>query len=374
MSKDDWIFETVDRYLIGNLSEEEKIAFESHLSVDSELQQQVEKQKAANQLLYERRLLQLRNTIKQDMQSGAADFTIRMRIFRKLWMGFGVLIFVLTPVWLFVKYQHSENSSPEKTVKQTNGNKSSNKLTISTENISQNDNSKKNIKKNDNVVRDEKTNITSPLKSDTSKIVNGIHNEQNNLHNKIILNNENTVKENNQKTFDCTDIHILIRGKPTESCQEKNDGALTLDISGGARPYKTTLYNTNSPEIITTGSVLFEHLASGTYTVLVSDVNGCAMKPHEFVIKEKHCSEENIEEYSFRPEYNEQFKFTAGKAGSISIYDRSGKEIFSSPVYPESEFIWEGIDKYGKQVEKGIYLLVVTHAEGNYKKGYITVY
>lgn len=375
MSKDEQIFENVDRYLIGNLSEEENIDFENRLSVDPELQQQVEIQKAANQLLYERRLLQLRNTIKRDMKSGAADFAIRMLIFRKLWLGFGVLLFAVASVWMFVKYQRSENLSQETAVEQTKRNKSSNTDGITdTENISQNDIKKKNITRSDNVVLDEKTNIASDLKSDTSKIVNGIHNEQNVLHNKTILNDENPAEEKNKKIFDCTGIHILIRGKPTESCQEKNDGVLTLDISGGTLPYKTTLYNTTSPELITTGSILFEHLASGTYNIQVSDVNGCTAKPREFVIKEKHCNDENVEEYSFRPEYNEQFKFTAGKAGNITIYDRSGKEIFSAPVYPESEFIWEGIDKYGKMVEKGIYLLVVTYAEGNYKKGYITVY
>lgn len=65
------------------------------------------------------------------------------------------------------------------------------------------------------------------------------------------------------------------------SCAGGNDGTATVQLSGGTAPYN---FNWNTNPIQTTPTAI--NLSQGTYTVTVTDVNGCTLPPITVVIGE----------------------------------------------------------------------------------------
>lgn len=76
------------------------------------------------------------------------------------------------------------------------------------------------------------------------------------------------------------------------SCYDQNDGAISLEVSGGS-PVYTYYWNTVDGSGINTGQQDQNELSAGTYTALATDVNGCSIsesftliEPEEITISE----------------------------------------------------------------------------------------
>ncbi|WP_343486871.1 T9SS type B sorting domain-containing protein [Allomuricauda sp. d1] len=59
-----------------------------------------------------------------------------------------------------------------------------------------------------------------------------------------------------------------------EICAGDADGSITLGITGGVAPYRTSL-NSNADADFVNGQVQFDNLAAGTYVIFVRDANDC---------------------------------------------------------------------------------------------------
>ena len=150
------------------------------------------------------------------------------------------------------------------------------------------------------------------------------------------------------------------------SCKEKETGSISI-ISDGAYTY-TYQIDIQSK----TGSKgLFTNLSAGVYELLVTYDKECTFKK-KVSVEEKWCAMN--ESYSFNPDYNEKWKpiYETGSSGTIIIYDKQGKEMYSLPFGSGNEE-WIGNDKQGMAVTVGIYIAVIHYSDGRKEKVELTI-
>jgi gliding motility-associated-like protein len=134
------------------------------------------------------------------------------------------------------------------------------------------------------------------------------------------------------------------------SCAEGNDGAITLDVSGGTPPYT---FAWEGPGGFTSASEDLSGITSGTYSLTITDANDCSSE-RSFILDEPTPLE--VDTQIQDPTCNESAD------GSIEITISGGQEPYAVS--------WSGPDGFGTASEdisglfQGSYSLEVTDAAG----------
>lgn len=158
-------------------------------------------------------------------------------------------------------------------------------------------------------------------------------------------------------------------------CETLADGFIDADISGGTGSY--TLNWNDDPSLM--GASL-DGLTAGTYTLMVTDENGCEAMEMFFL---QSCIPPGDECYEFpkiiTPNGDGVNEFFSANClldapALLTIYDRWGRMIFTQDNYDGS---WNGVDSRGTDVIEGgyMYVLQISFPQGRQQvlKGTVTV-
>jgi gliding motility-associated-like protein len=130
-----------------------------------------------------------------------------------------------------------------------------------------------------------------------------------------------------------------------------NDGSIDLTVNGGVGPFSYSWSNNATTEDL-------NQIAGGTYTVTVTDVNGCPVVDSIMVKEPKEIALPN----GFTPNgdgFNDFYviKGIQGYPGNqINIFNRWGALVYSAKDYQNN---WDGVNNDGNLLPDGTYFIVV---------------
>jgi gliding motility-associated-like protein len=141
-------------------------------------------------------------------------------------------------------------------------------------------------------------------------------------------------------------------------------GSIDLSVIGGAPTYKFAWSNNETTEDL-------KLLPVGTYTVVVSDANGCQSIAKTIRVEDCNGGNECFKDYTtiFTPNsdgFNDLFNISCATdhQNELFVYDRWGKPVYSVKNYGNS---WDGKDTNGTDLPEGGYMWVmnVTYKDGS---------
>jgi hypothetical protein len=235
------IHEWIDRYLNGEMSEEEKRAFENELRTDEQLAQTLEAQKVATKIVIGEELLQLKKQMTHDLNVGGYYTGARNKA---LWYYLtGALIAIVGLVYFFLRKDiSSETGSVEIEKQETKEKKYSDTL--------------RPVITNDSMNR-----IESPTRS----------NAKLNKAKKISFHKKQL------REISCVDSIINFSCQARGTCLQKEEGAIEIDvktIKSGKPPYRfSVLPNSGFSE-----TTILSDLKPGKYQLYMMDSRQCISK------------------------------------------------------------------------------------------------
>ncbi len=163
-----------------------------------------------------------------------------------------------------------------------------------------------------------------------------------------------TVTDTNGCTTVCEDVIITQPGTLTctlissanESCNEFDDGSISVSASGGTSPY---VYDDGAT---TNTNGLFIELAAGTYTITITDVNGCTTVCEDVIVTQPNpltCSIGNTTNVTCK-EFN---------VGAISVVAGGGTSpyVYDDGTVTNTDGVFSGLSA-------GTYSITITDANG----------
>ncbi|MGN6645547.1 MAG: hypothetical protein ACTHJT_03360 [Cytophaga sp.] len=372
MNLQDELFDLIENYLNGDMPEAERLAFEERIAQDTSLADRVTEVRAANEAIYYASLAELKNTIGNDLKNIKYKPPVN-------WKKTGTITLLSLALLSGVTtYFISTNK-----VNITDPKGEDNKITA-TENINKQKNtpvtSKESLSSGENGFNQSITkapidtlhnNQANNQQSNTADVVTKSSTTEKNIV------SENTTQHNPAESTDKKDETVTVNEEKnpcnrsfkinTEaSCREKETGSISI-ISDGA--YSYTFQVDMQSNKGTKGN--FVNLPAGAHEILVTYGKECAYKT-KAVIADKWCAMNTS--YSFNPDYNEKWKpvYESGASGTILIYDKSGKEIYSLPFGSGNEE-WIGNDRQGSSVPVGIYIAFIHYSDGRKEKVDLTI-
>ncbi len=151
-------------------------------------------------------------------------------------------------------------------------------------------------------------------------------------------------------------------------------GAVNITVTGGVQPYKYAWSNNKATEDL-------ELLTQGTYSVVISDANGCQSIAKAFAVKDCNSSDDCFTDYTtiFTPNTdgtNDAFLIACAPTfeNELFVYDRWGKLVYTTKNYTN---LWDGKDLSGSDLPEGGYMwaLNVRYSDGSRQtfKGAVTL-
>ncbi len=354
---------------MGEMSDQERKAFEQLMSTDAELRSEVELQQIANNVVLTSRVVDL----KKEIGLYAKSKKVRRQTKRLLMIGAGTIVISLSVLFWPKNDQPVPVDSPK----------------ISKENIIDNPTQQANQKSVD---------IEEPIKEtkNTSKQNNPIRNtrkseqstDQNlTLHPSIQTQENISIQETEEVIEDiqsladenpielvdktdtepidiCAGKQIKLSGTATKTCINKSDAIIKLSTQGGKAPYTFKL---KGSEIIYSENQI-KNLSAGEYWIDAYDANNCkTSSPVLFEVVEESCYEPAK---SFSPAYEEwEYKSDLGNV-KIIIRDKAGNIQFES----EGESIkWNGVGKNGSPANADTYIYLIYKNGKLIDKDYLTI-
>ncbi|WP_018345188.1 hypothetical protein [Cytophaga aurantiaca] len=375
MNPQNELFDAIENYLNGGMSEHERFAFEERIAQDKALADQVAEVRASNEAIYYASLAELKNTIGQDIKNIKYKPPID-------WKKAGIISVVSLAILsgATTYFVSTENSTIEESKSESKQNSKTQENVLIEENKNNGSKEKPSTELSSAQLSNTKvestetahisnTNKEEAIKTDSSKKSIFNIDKDNTPETKTQSNQSGTTAKNvdtpvlNENNINC-DKSFKINTEP--SCKEKETGSISI-ISDGAYTY-TYQIDIQSK----TGSKgLFSHLSAGVYDLLVTYDKECTYKK-KVIVEEKWCAMN--ESYSFNPDYNEKWKpiYESGTSGTILIYDKQGKEIYSLPFGSGNEE-WIGNNRQGQPVAVGIYVAFITYSDGRKEKVELTI-
>ncbi len=358
-------YQLIDHFLNGELKGDALLAFEKRLQEDASFAEEVSFQKLTNAVVVGASYDNIRSQISRDVDKIDASKNT------KKWLG-GALGGILLSTIIVATY--STNKAPtenffEDKIGQTSSTISSttDTTTISTAPIVKNSIA---IKESTPIQSTQlnKANQAALVIIDTPKIVS-------NTEQKILpVSAYPTITPTQQiaapKLIDpCKDIkiHTIISTLP--SCENSNTGSINIpseSITGGTKPYRTTLNKTVVPKLKET----YNYLQAGDYTVYITDKNGCS-STIAATIESQRCVKKT---YVFSPDKGETWKIegVANQEYAITIINIAGNQVYKSQ-HTNGEFEWNGINQHGTLLDAGLYIYLLEYTNGTKENGQVTI-
>lgn len=363
------IYEEIDRYLSHQLSEEELLDFQARLLQDEVLQETLEAQKIAHEIIIDHELMKLKDRIQKDLQPNDSGSSFQ-------WSKIILLTAVLGSGAMYTYFQWDSKTQVTTPVK-----------SISTPTpIDQN--KTEHIQKGIRVEKQNHTLSQSMPTEDKNSVV--FHNESNTLTeiiNPHIEQHSNIIGEDKKD-------HILIleRGDPEKttvktpvilSCDKTTISAEVVvnygldgfdeaqivvkksSLKGGTPPYTFALDESSFGK-----EDLFDGIKEGIHLVSIKDQNNCLFKK-EVIIK----TPQKVIDDAFAPSYGERWKFPLQQEteATITIFNKAGLTVYKNNIkggYPDE---WDGRDQNGNELDLGNYYFILTFKSNKMTKGNISI-
>ncbi|MBX9853467.1 MAG: hypothetical protein K2X86_17115 [Cytophagaceae bacterium] len=351
------IFDLIESYHQGLLSEEEKSMVEAKMKTDASFAEEVRISGLVNELVHAAGIDQLRQKMTQDL--ALMKVKRQTRIKRGVAAVIGLLL-LSAMVYLIFNSSRKNISSSEVQKKY---------------NISEPSETKKDIP----AISPEKNKSTGkfPLQEKVAMdtLVQEDHilisvPEQDHTVLKVTKDEENKMPDpDNTKDNIIKDCNLSFDVIIHATCKGEEKGIIYVDeksILGGTRPY---IFRASKDE---STSGVFSDLKEGTYIVTMYDSKGCSYSK-EIIVPGKNCTVKKS--YSFSPDNGETWKipFAEGESGSFSIYNRAGISIFKGAFGGNIVAEWNGTDMQGANADAALYICILEYANGKSEKIEISV-
>lgn len=145
-----------------------------------------------------------------------------------------------------------------------------------------------------------------------------------------------------------------------------NDGAINLSVGGGTPPYT---FEWTGPGSFSANTEDISGLTGGTYSVVVTDANGCVFTLSNINISSSVGIGENENGYSLYPNpASKEFiiELPANTSGTLVIYDAVGKIVLSQNVNQKTVVSVS-------DMSKGAYIYTLTNSDGEIFTGKLVV-
>lgn len=364
----------IDQYLDNKLKGAELTAFEEQLQNNASFAEEVAEQRMLNNLILEAELKDVRNQIAQDLANIQNPSFFRMNW---QWIGVGLLSLLGTLYFIIPSADNTNKAIIQESSVTTieNETKSTTEVSETTKHIKHIAGAEKNIETQKSVPT---TNVsTSQITVATNDNIQPVKNTEvlppitNTPTNIIQTPAIETKAAETAKTIDCSLTKIAFSVHTETTCENSETGSIHIDkVSGGVAPYLYTVNNKKTKE------KSISDLAAGTYTVKISDRNGCSTE-HIATILEKNCTpaiQQGLK-FNINPTIGEtcSIPFDADKKGNVTIYNRSGKIIYRATNPSTDSVEWTGTDGYGTLAEAGLYVYLIEYTDGTKVTGEVNI-
>jgi hypothetical protein len=308
------IYEVIDNYLNGEMTEEERIAFEQKAATDASLASKVAEARLTNEAIYIASLAELKETIGSDIKkvkyrdtpkSGKTIYTI------------GASLIIASACLLWMK-------------------------------------SKDAIQK---VQSDPAIEKTTPLQTNVEKT---------DLFRAV--KNRNTVIKSDKLVQNTPHPNYL---KDTQ--QEPSVNTEVANNKPNAVGEKITSEKEVQPKF---KDESIEKLAATPFSKEKTAIKEAVEVKTEPAIKQKESENRAPAKttFSFNPDYNEKWelKYENGSEGSYIIYNNFGKEVYRNTFGSGNES-WNGVEANGSIVPVGTYMVIIRYSDGHEEKVELTI-
>jgi hypothetical protein len=361
--------ELIDRYLSGEMSKSEQKNFEHQLANDKDLKLSYEATLAIKDIFVYNESLELKSDLKAFLEDKKK--AKRLRNVRIICAG----LLVGLGTYLYIQHNQKTEKSESTEIQVIDTKPTTEDIPESIVNPNRNHSQPLNSAINPNNDKESKEQSITPheifIKETTQSGVNETNdNPIDNLSSK-----ENPTKNNDgnpeatQTVNPCINTTISFETKTSASSFDVDNGKVLIkNITGGSTPYTTFIFN-GSGETSST-----EELAKGSYSVIISDKNGCQSSKKYFQINSSSCS--STKNYSFNPNYDAwTIPFDNRNEANfvLSIYNEGGKLIYEKNFDSLDEKIWDGKNENGTKCEIGFYIYKIKFSDGEICTGNVTL-
>jgi len=379
LSNEDILMETIDRYLNGGMSEQERIAFENRMAIDGDLAAKVEETELVNEAVHYASLAVLREEIGKDIKKiRYREHSVPVKIISFILASLAVAI-------LTIGYFHNnpETTSPadegpaggspatpdtiQPRDKGSVTEYSSNENTTIAINLRKADSDQ--IRKQPEMSADsnEKFSVShsAPMSIEPVIVADSTQGKQATVAQAaptepIPANSD--IPAPTAQTADCEKAYKI---KSAPSCRGKATGSISVITADTTTP--VLIIDNYSSSV----NGVFDELAAGIHTVSISYGDDCRFTEN-VIIEEKWCPLNKS--FSFNPDYGERWEiaYEKGDAGTFSIFTSGGREIYRNTFGQGNEF-WAGHDSFGALSAIGTYLVIIQYEDGRTEKAELTI-
>jgi len=371
LNPQDELSDIIDNYLNNGMSEEERFAFEKKVAQDETLAAKVREAQLTNEAIYYASLAELKNTIGKDIKGITYKPSFNWK--KASYISIASLVFV-SGITTYLVTSNTTIDSPKPDA-------SSNVKEIKQGSVEENSTSgiqqkvfegKKSYKESSSQEQVKKDSIQTDGIA-TQKSIIPADNTIKNIDKAKTADSENNIQRDRdvkKSTVSEADNKIVcdksFKINTDASCKQKETGSITI-VSDGAYSY-TFQVDIHS---ITGSKGTFSNMSAGIHEILVTYGNECTYT-RKVTVPEKWCAMNSP--YSFNPDYRETWvmQYEQGASGKITIYDTSGKEIYSS-IFGSGNEYWDGSDIHGGVAATGVYIAIINYADGRQEKVELTI-
>lgn len=382
MINEDPIYELIEDFLQGNLSEQDEAKVKSRMNRDPLFEKEVEESAYLNHVIEGAGVDMLREKMTQDIQKIDQTIAIRKNILKGLAVLSIITGLIFSVFSLFQKEKvhvapGQDSIKKEKTGKIIPKNIQNDSVISKDENESymkEKSKTKKVLTAStgkkivDSVYPENEINDLISASRDTTLKINLVENTSAvNLDKKEFLDTaqiETPAQKSEPDTENCViDFETVIQ----PSCDNRNSGSINISVNGsGQESYKYILDHDENSTGIFTG------LASKSYSLFIVDSKGCKSQK-DVSVPEEPCYSET-RSFSFAPHFGEEWEVIPqnGKTGVYTILNKSGQVIKNGTINNVYDK-WDGTDLKGAIVSQGMYICLFNYSDGSVEKVEVTV-
>ena len=359
MKQDIEMFSLIEGYLNGTLNKDETTNFETELSQNADLQQQVEASRLANLALMRNKLWQVKNlsaAIDQEEKQAA-------KTKRTVAIATGLTLLVAGVAYLMVS--NNEQTSPiqpdtkTQTVKIEQAISPKQTEQVEPSDLNQTKSSSTETKTKIESKQVESANSSAPTIVEHKEIP--IEKEAPNKPTQTSVPEKQT---ETKKVDVCATTTLEAYIATEKACLGDQNGRIQVsNFKGGQAPYHFKIVDETKQTIPAT------RLAAGIYSVVITDNNLCTKTIKEVAVKEEDCRKD----FELNASNGEIVELgIASSSASFSVYDKAGNSYFYKQFAEGEKIIWNGASANG-EAQSGYFIFMIKYQDGKVKQGSVTV-
>lgn len=356
-------YDQIELYLKGKMSDKDLKSFESELSSDPELKQQVEVQKVGRLTVQADYMNDMKSKLKDASRAHKKSQTLKWYL-----SGGFVLITALTFVF-WPKAEQADNSvvetkKPDPVDKHFPNEKI---VKIDSQVTHVVHHFKAENASNHEVDIETITDEELPSKIViTDTVAEGVYvfettpettPEKINVPEPEVLESEVENEEPTKKT-EVLKPHLKFRIK--ESNYDVENGRIDVTYSGDVK----LDFKLQGDERDYSSSTHFDEMREGYYSIIARDKAGNEFVYDGIEVKQSACFEKT--DYVFNITYDDNIVLPVGSEyqGLVMIMDRSGNQVFTKEFNKLNELTWDGMTTYGQPSSVGLHKVIIKHTHG----------